>query len=267
MPRCSSIDVDQRADTYARSVVEQAVQQLDAVAEIGPQKRCERAAVPSGVRGAEARIAMFADAVGQDAYSVVVVVEIVGFGQFGEEPSSPVREGDGTEEAVDGRTEKRRRVLGQSRENGLAVVAEVGAEECQELDDDLVLDLPRDVPWPSRTLAACREQPKQASTRLKPCRELAICRALSNRVSDLSPFLLVICRELAIGSCTPFDQSLAEQDAEAMSWAGVRYRKCVQPAAEKVRNVFAGPPRGRSFEQLSRLQNSDRLGAAQDRLI
>ena len=173
-------------------MVEQAVQQFDAIAEIGSQKRCERAAVPSGVRGAEARIAVFTDTVVEGTETEVLVVEIVRFGQFGEEPSPPVREGDGAEEAVNGWAEKRRRVLGQPCEYGLAVVAQVWAEERQKLNDDLVLEFPRDVPWSSRVLAASSEQPKQASARLKPCCELAICCEVSNRVSAFSALPLVI---------------------------------------------------------------------------
>lgn len=111
----------------------------------------------------------------------------------------------------------RSRLLAQSREDFLAVVADVWAEERQELDDNLVLDLRRYLPWPSRLLAGSCESLQQVSGRLEPGDEPPVRGVLSSRISALSPLPFVIRRELAIRNRTPFDQSLAEYEAERMS--------------------------------------------------
>ena len=138
----SLIKAGKLAHANARCMIEQAVQHSDAVSEVGLKQRHERAAVPRSRRNyADASCVVTANPFGIEFIVVDLVIEVVRLGQLDQKSAAAAGKCSPGVELLHGGSEPQRCILRDPAKDRLAVVTKVWTQQCQQLENVLVLDL------------------------------------------------------------------------------------------------------------------------------
>ena len=196
---------------------------------------------------------VIADPILRETGAVGLVVEVVRLGQMGQQPATIAGERAAGEELLHCGSEARRFVPCDSAEDGVTVVAKVGAEQCEQFKNHLVCDLVGNLGsrWVAPGVVADLLQGPAAAFN-EPAvlpRPFGSARG----PGGLGGFPLV--GEATIRRCTRYNKSFAKQDAQAMASSGLGDDMSSQPGSQEALGMLAGPPWGLVFKQ----QRDDRL--------
>lgn len=234
-------------DDAACGVLEQPVQYFDPAAQVSPEERQERPAIPRSERSyTDASSAVITDPIVMAC--VDLVIEVVRLGQPGQKRRPIVGERVAGFGFLQSGSEPPWCVAGDSAQDRLTVGAKVRAEQCEQFENDCFRDLVGNLRSLSATVAVADLHEHRAVALHEPA--FLFRRSRGAFGGGRRPFL-----GEAIGRRACCNETLAKPDAQPVTSSTHRNDVAAQPVSEQTLGVLAPRPRCVVFEQ----QRDDRL--------